>query len=55
MLQERLLIVVPTSLRREFLQTAHDKGGHQGIDRTMARLSEIAYWVGMAKRYWILL
>ena len=48
-LQERLLIVVPTSLRREFLQTVHDKAGHQGTDRTMARLSEIAYWVGMAK------
>ena len=49
MLQERLLIVVPTSLQREFLQTVHDKAGHQGTDITMARLSEIAYWVGMAK------
>ena len=39
----------PTSLRREFLQTVYDKAGHQSTDRTMARLSEIAYWVGMAK------
>ena len=48
-MQERLLIVVPTSLRREFLQIVHDKAGHQGTDKTMARLSEIAYWVGTAK------
>ena len=49
MSQEKLLLVVPTSLRRQFLRTAHDKAGHQGTDRTMARLSEIAYWVGIAK------
>ena len=44
-----LLIVVPSSLQKQFLLTAHDKVGHQGTDRTMARLSEIAYWVGMGK------
>ena len=49
MLEEKLLIVVPTSLRKQFLQIAHDKAGHQGADRTMARLSEMAYWVGMGK------
>ena len=49
MSQEKLLVVVPTSLQREFFQTAHDKAGHQGTDRIMARLSEIAYWVGVAK------
>ena len=49
MSQEKLLLVVPTSLRRQFLRTARDKAGHQGTDRTMARLSEIAYWVGIAK------
>ena len=49
MSQEKLLIVVLTSLQREFLQTAHNKAGQQGTDRTMAKLTEIAYWVGMAK------
>ena len=49
MSQEKLLLVVPTSLQRQFLRTAHDKAGHQGTDRKMARLSEIAYWVGIAK------
>ena len=49
MLQEKLLIVVPSSLRKQFLQTAHNKAGHQGTDRMIARLSEIAYWVGMGK------
>ena len=42
MSQEKLMIVVPNSLQREFLQTPHDKAGHQGTNRTMARLSEIA-------------
>ena len=49
MSEERLLIVVPKSQRRIFLNIAHDDSGHQGVDRTMARLSEIAYWVGMGK------
>ena len=49
MLQEKLLIVIPSSLRKQFLLTAHDKAGHQETNRTMARLSEIAYWVGMGK------
>ena len=49
MSQDWLLIVVPTSLQREFLQTAHDKAGHQRTDQTMARLTDVAYWVGMAK------
>ena len=49
MSQPKLLIIVPASLRRQFLQTAHDKAGHQGADRTMTRLSERAYWVGMGK------
>ena len=49
MQEEKFLIVVPRSLQRQFLTTAHDKAGHQGIDRTLAQLSEIAYWVGISK------
>ena len=49
MAEEKLLIVVPKSQRKTFLTIAHDDSGHQGIDRTMARLSEMAYWVGMGK------
>ena len=41
--------MVPTSLRKQFLSTAHDKAGHQGSDRTLSQLSQVAYWVGMAK------
>ena len=37
------------SQRKTFLTIAHDNSGHQGIDHTMARLSEMAYWVGMDK------
>ena len=40
MSEERLLIVVPKS---HFLNIAHDDSGQQGVDHTMARLSEIAY------------
>ena len=49
MTEEKFLIVVPASLRKLFLSTAHDKAGHQGSDRTMSQLSHMAYWVGMAK------
>ena len=49
MQEEKLLIVVPTSLQKQFLKKAHDESGHQGAERTMARLSEGAYWIGMAK------
>ena len=49
MQEEQFLIVVPRSLQRQFLTIAHDKAGHQGIDRTFAQLSEIAYWVGISK------
>ena len=49
MSEERLFIVVPKSQRKTFLSIAHDDSGHQDVDHTMARLSEIAYWVGMGK------
>ena len=45
----KLLIVVPPSQRKIFLTTAHEDSRHQGIDRTLSRLSEVAYWVGMGK------
>ena len=35
------------SQRKSFLTIVHDNSGHQGIDHTMARLSEMAYRVGM--------
>ena len=47
--EERLLILVPKSERNLFLQHAHEQSGHQGIDRTLARLSEVAYWPGMGR------
>ena len=49
MTDEKLLVVVPKSKQLEFLKSAHEESGHQGIDRTMARLSEIVYWVGMGR------
>ena len=49
MSEEKLLIVVPYSLRKEFLTIAHNKAGHQGTDRTLSQLQQIAYWVGMSR------
>ena len=43
-----MLVVVPRSQQESFLRMAHDQSGHQGVHRTLARLSEMAYWVGMA-------
>ena len=37
MQQYKLLIVVPTALRKQFLPIAYDKAGHQGVDRMMAQ------------------
>ena len=47
--EEKLLIVAPSSLRKEFLHMAHNAAGHQGTDKTIARLSDFTYWVGIAK------
>ena len=49
MQEEKLLLIVPTSLQRRLLADTHDKAGHQGAERAMAWLSEAAYWVGMGK------
>ena len=49
MQEKKLLFIVPTSLQQQFLKRAHDESGHQGADRTMARLSEAAYWVGIGR------
>ena len=45
--KEKLLLVAPAALQKQFLKNAHDNTGHQGTDRTMARLSEAVYWVGV--------
>ena len=37
MLQEKLLIVAFSSLQRDDLQTAHEKIGHKGTDKTMVQ------------------
>ena len=49
MVEEQYLIIVPQSLKKEFLAIAHDRSGHQGVSHTLSSLSKIAYWVGMSK------
>ena len=39
----------PNTLHKVFLHMAHSAAGHQGTDKTIARLSDFTYWVGMAK------
>jgi len=46
MIKHKKLIVVPQSLN---LEHAHDLAGHPGMDRTLTRLMQTAYWVGMPK------
>ena len=50
MTDSKLLIVVPHSLQKLFLKLAHDDSGHQGVDRTISKLSDMAYWIGMGRR-----
>ena len=43
--------LIPTSLQQNALQQSHDRpsAGHQGTGKTLARLQQEVYWVGMAK------
>ena len=48
---EKRLLVVPRELRQEVLRLCHDvpAAGHQGIDRTKARLKDHFCWYGMLR------
>ena len=50
MTDSKLLIVVPYSLQNLFLKLAHDDSGHQGVDHTMSKLSDMVYWIGMGRK-----
>ena len=43
--------LLPASLHKSALYQSHDiaASGHQGISKTLRRLQEVAYWVGMAR------
>ena len=43
--------LIPTKLQQEALHQSHDQpsAGHQGTAKTLTRLQQDAYWVGMAK------
>lgn len=47
--EERQLVVLPKTLREQFLQLAHDNilSGHFGRDKTYLRLTEHVYWDGI--------
>ncbi|XP_041372627.1 uncharacterized protein LOC121385902 [Gigantopelta aegis] len=47
----RELLVVPHSLRREWLRVNHDipASGHQGVERTKCRMRARYYWYGMSR------
>ena len=49
MVEKKLLIVVPQSMQKNFLQEIYDHASHQVAGQTLARLMENAYWVGMTK------
>ena len=49
MVEKKWLFIVPKSLQKHFLTEAHDHAGHQGAERTLDRLMQNAYWVGMAR------
>ena len=43
--------MLPASLQKAVIYQSHDipTSGHQGIAKTLQRLQEVAYWVGMAQ------
>jgi hypothetical protein len=48
--ETRTLLIVPNKLRPHFLQQCHDIpcAGNQGFVKTLDRLRQSAYWIGMA-------
>ena len=42
--------VVPNALQQQALQSSHDSpsAGHQGVEKTLFKLRQVAYWVNMA-------
>ena len=49
MIENKWLFIVPKALQKQFLAHAHEHAGHQGMERTLHRLTQNAYWVGMAR------
>ena len=47
--KQELLVVLPQTLRRKFLQLVHDSplGGHMGRDRTWDRVRSTVWWPGV--------
>ena len=42
------VIIAPKVMHRDLLYQAHDDAGHQGIERTLSHLKDLAYWVNMS-------
>ena len=49
--EDRWLIVVPRARREELLREMHEgyTGGHLGLKRTLCRLKQRVYWVGLRR------
>ena len=41
-------IIAPKVMYRDLLCQAHDDAGHQGTERTLSHLKDLAYWVNMS-------
>ena len=49
MTENKWLFIVLKALQKQFLAHAHEHPGHQGMDRTLHRLTQNAFWVGMGR------
>ena len=41
------IIIAPRVIHGQFLSQTHDNGGHQGTERTLSHLKNLAHWVNM--------
>ena len=44
--EKKEALVIPVAMIHDILKEVHDKAGHMGVGKTLARLEESAWWLG---------
>ena len=44
--EKKVALVIPAAMIQDVFKEVHDKAGHMGVEKTLARLEERAWWPG---------